>query len=659
MNLEYPEFFTYRDDGRLLIEESGSSLYTFTSFVRKLESALLKLYDQGQIRGTVHTCIGQEMVAAILGIAFDNKDDFFLSTHRNHGHFIASGGSPLRLYGEVLGKDFGACGCLGGSQIMAHEKFYSSGIQGGLVPIATGIGQSLKLNSEKALAVSIIGDGTLGQGVFYESMNLASLYSIPVIFVIEQNDIAQTTYTKHTTAGDVMKRADAFGIDAMTVQDISEHSISRVKNFVEYKRKTRKPGYIVIETRRLGPHSKSDDLRDVAFINELYQDDFMVKLSSSLSKHYKERIDSNIDDYIDRLTNHCCNYKNQNIIESEKIKIDQNIYIFDDKLKYDKETYRYNLNSKLYQLLENDDTIYLVGEDIGDPDGGAFKVTKGLSSGFPKRVINTPISEAAFTGFAIGMSMSGLRPIVEIMFSDFLTLIMDQILNHACKIPYLFPCCKNSVVIRSPSGGYRGYGPIHSQSLEYLFQGMPGLCIISPSIKHNPGLLLELAVYKLKTPCLFIEHKSLYSKYCFQDNYYSIDGESSKALFPTLVNKHCINPDITLIAYGGMLTLAEMACVELEKEELEVEILVPSQISPVPEDLINSIETRNRIIIVSEIPEGSGFASALLHELNCKDWNAKYRVVSAKSSIIPASKEMEMDVLPQVEDVVKSAKELF
>ena len=172
-----------------------------------------------------------------------------------------------------------------------------------------------------------------------------------------------------------------------------------------------------------------------------------------------------------------------------------------------------SLRETLKSLLETDKDVYLIGEDIIDPYGGAFKVTKGLSSMFPGRLIPTPMSEQGFTGVAIGMAIAGLKPIVEIMFSDFLTLTVDQLVNHASKFCSMYSR-PLSLVVRTPSGGFRGYGATHSQSMEFLFFGVPGLRIIAPNIFSAPGEVLRYAL-SLNAPVLFIENKT-YFRQCYR-----------------------------------------------------------------------------------------------------------------------------------------------
>src|SRR3989338_935053 len=173
--------------------------------------------------------------------------------------------------------------------------------------------------------------------------------------------------------------------------------------------------------------------------------------------------------------------------------------------------YSESLNHSLHQLMKQDERVFVLGEDILDPYGGAFKITKGLSTGFPDRVLTTPISEAGITGFAIGMAMRGFRPILEIMFGDFITLCADQIVNGAAKFSLMYNGQVTvPLVIRTPMGGRKGYGPTHSQTLETLFLNVPGLTIIAPSHFHNPGDLLQKAVLNEENLVLFIENKLLY-----------------------------------------------------------------------------------------------------------------------------------------------------
>jgi pyruvate/2-oxoglutarate/acetoin dehydrogenase E1 component len=171
-----------------------------------------------------------------------------------------------------------------------------------------------------------------------------------------------------------------------------------------------------------------------------------------------------------------------------------------------------SLNSALLHAMETDPSVFVLGEDILDPYGGAFKVTRGLSTRFPERVLTSPISEAALVGVANGMALRGLRPVAEIMFGDFVTLIADQLVNQAAKFRWMYNNKVNvPMVVRTPMGGRRGYGPTHSQSLEKMFMGIPGLTVVAPNTLGDAGRLLEAAIADTD-PVLFVEHKLLYTR---------------------------------------------------------------------------------------------------------------------------------------------------
>src|SRR5688572_6585286 len=171
------------------------------------------------------------------------------------------------------------------------------------------------------------------------------------------------------------------------------------------------------------------------------------------------------------------------------------------------------LNHALHHAMESDERVYVIGEDILDPYGGAFKVTRGLSTKFPGRVLTTPISEAAIVGVSNGLALRGLRPVAEVMFGDFVALAADQLINHAAKFRWMYnDLVRVPLVVRAPMGGRRGYGPTHSKSLEKLFLGVPGLRVVAPNCLGDAADLLEYAILQDNDPVLFVEHKLLYTR---------------------------------------------------------------------------------------------------------------------------------------------------
>jgi pyruvate/2-oxoglutarate/acetoin dehydrogenase E1 component len=322
------------------------------------------------------------------------------------------------------------------------------------------------------------------------------------------------------------------------------------------------------------------------------------------------------------------------------------------------------LNQALHHLFERHPEVYLLGEDLLDPYGGAFKVSAGLSTRFPERVLTTPLSEAAITGLAAGMALRGLRPIVEIMFGDFITLAYDQIVNYAAKFHTMYNrkvTCP--LVIRTPMGGRRGYGPTHSQTLEKLLVGVPGMRIVAPSHLHHMGDLLEKAVLENEHPLLFVENKALYA----QENtppqngrMGDFDAVVSDDLFPTLrlsLNRFEAS-DLTLVAYGGMAPLVLKAATDLAMEwEIFAEVILPTQISPFEgREMMTSLQRTRRLLVVEEGTLHGGWGaevSANLAERN--DFPYRFARLAALDTVIPSSKVLEDAVLPQVEDIVRIA----
>jgi 2-oxoisovalerate dehydrogenase E1 component len=305
-----------------------------------------------------------------------------------------------------------------------------------------------------------------------------------------------------------------------------------------------------------------------------------------------------------------------------------------------------------------DPRVVLLGEDMHDPYGGAFKVTAGLSSEFRARVISTPISEAGVVGSSIGLALAGFRPIAEIMFADFVTLAMDQLYNHAVKFPGMFPGAEVPLVVRTPSGGRRGYGPTHSQSPENLLAGVPGLTVVFPSHRHPAGVLLERAVVNWPYPTVFFEHKLVYGLPCDPGSYREASadlGDPAATLFPTLVSGSS-HPDLTLVGYGGILPILEKVAATLEEDELEVEIIVPALLAPLPRHTLTALlRDRERILVVEEGHAEYGFAAELGAALLEAGHNGRFVRIGTPPVPVPAARSLEADVIPSEEYILEKA----
>ena len=220
------EPFEPRSGGKPLLENSDS-IYAFGMLIRGLESALLDLFGKGQLSGTTHTCLGQECCQIAVVRALSDPEDAVLSNHRNHGHFLTYSGNFRGLLAEIMGREGGVCCGMGGSQRLAYRNFHSNGVQAGMTGIGVGQALARKLRGSSGIVAVIVGDGTTGEGLLYESMNLASIWKAPVLFVLENNGIAQTTPTDQTIGGDLEARGAAFGLRTWRLNDVFAFLICR------------------------------------------------------------------------------------------------------------------------------------------------------------------------------------------------------------------------------------------------------------------------------------------------------------------------------------------------------------------------------------------------------------------------------------------------
>jgi pyruvate/2-oxoglutarate/acetoin dehydrogenase E1 component len=323
------------------------------------------------------------------------------------------------------------------------------------------------------------------------------------------------------------------------------------------------------------------------------------------------------------------------------------------------------LNSALFNAMEESDLVYLLGEDVLDPYGGAFKVVRGLSTAFPERVITTPVSEAGIVGVGVGMALRGLRPVVEIMFGDFIALAADQLINHAAKIRWIsHDRVSVPLVIRTPMGGGRGYGPTHSQSLEKHILGIPGLKIIAVSSLDDPGKLLQQAIQD-DDPIVFIEHKLLYRASVLplgDVQEFTVRRKDGRYPSYRLILIGAPRPELTLIAYGHMAELARQAILRAAYEhEIFCELVVPTRLSPSDlELLVECLSNTGRLLTIEEGSHTFGWGAEVLAAVVEKLGSGlSARRLGASDMPIPAARSLEAAVLPDVDAILRTIVEMM
>jgi 2-oxoisovalerate dehydrogenase E1 component len=626
--------------------------------ISAVENALYDLFGRGKLHGTIHTCIGQEFSGALLGKHL-RPTDFVTSNHRCHGHFIAATGDWRGLIDELVGNEAGVCAGIGSSQHLWAPNFISNGQQGGLLPVAAGVALDRKTREGGGVVVSFIGEGTLGEGIVYETLNLDALWQLPHVIVCENNFYSQSTPQGLGVAGVIADRAAAFGVSSISADIWDLPSLdAAMGECIAQARASGRPAFLTLATYRLNPHSKGDDLRDKAEIAWFRAHD-PATLAVRDYAHFSDLYVG----YVAEAAEHIAVALGRRSLDPATYVIDQLPRVAaGDAVRWsvldppagDAPRLAQQLNAFYGDWLRRDETAFFIGEDIEDPYGGAFKIAKGLTTEFGQRARTSPISEAAITGIGIGLAITGRRAFIEIMFGDFITYAFDQIINNASKFFHIYNQNLDCpVIVRTPMGARRGYGPTHSQSLERFLVGIDNTCTIS--LNSLAPVTLQLAgLAGLRCPVILLENKSDYTARTFA----AAEGmvvESDGATLPTLrVRPRGVAPTVTLLAYGGMARFLANELIDIFERTDEVpELLVPVGISPLNlAPIVDAVRRSGRLVIIEE---GGGFASVgaeLIAQLQEQGHGASAIArVSGKPVPVPSAPSLEAAMLPCIEAV--------
>jgi 2-oxoisovalerate dehydrogenase E1 component len=630
--------------------------------IRRVEESFLELFSSGKLNGTVHTSVGQEL-SAIAFAGQISQRDFIFSNHRCHGHYISYTKDYYGLLAELLGKKVGVCGGVGSSQHLQNGNFYSNGIQGGIVPIAAGMALAVKLENNNNIGIVFIGDGTLGEGILYETFNLVSLWELPLLIVCENNLYAQSTGINDNLAGDILKRADAFGIKTFqsNTWEASE-LLAQSKKSIDFVRENKLPAFHLVDTYRLNAHSKGDDNRDPEEIKSYFEKDFLVKFEKSEPELYK-KLTNEIDSKVSKAI--------KSILEKDELSIDEYYPHIENVVTNKKWTpvtpikeRQVNLINKFFhETLKRNSKSIFIGEDVLSPYGGAFKVARGLSIDYPKQVFTTPISEASITGIANGLALSGYKPYVEIMFGDFMTLALDQIINHASKFYHMYNHkVKCPLVIRTPMGGRRGYGPTHSQTLDRFLIGIDNVKTVVLNTLIDPALVYS-QVNKENDPVIVIENKVDYGKYVGEIEILNFSAKYSDDEYPLIIICPIFSvPNLTIVTYGGMVDEVIQCLSRLFTEfDFKAEVIVLTKINPIDyTEIICSVEKTKRLVVIEEGSKIGGISSEVISSV-LEKVSVKVDVLKIGSLPIPipSVRSLEDAVLPGKNHIIQTISNRF
>ncbi len=676
-----------------LTKEEAMELLRQMWEIRMFEDRVYELLGRNVIKGASHLYAGEEAVA-VGAIAALRDDDLITSTHRGHGHCHARGASLARdeeermthykkMLAELCGRATGYCLGRGGSMHIADvEKgnLGATGIVGGNIPVATGAALAQKMMGTGRVVLCFFGDGASNTGNFHESLNLASRWKLPVVYVVENNLYGMSVpFEKASARPDVAARACAYDMPGKVVDGMDVLAVRRVVGeAVERARRGEGPSLIEAKTYRYYGHSRSDPrayrtkeeeqawrARDpiLTFAQKLVE-------SGLCTQEEIDALEDRVEQEIDEAQEFALNSPFPDTAELENFvyapfKWTPEDYARERRLRAlcrtggpgtHKVKYREALVEAMREEMLRDERVFVMGEDVG-LYGGAYGATRGLFKEFgAERVRDTPISEAAIAGSAVGAAMCGMRPVAEIMYVDFTPLAMDQIANQGAKNRYMFGGKTIvPVVIRTEGGAGRCIAAHHSQSLEALWVHFPGIYVVMPATPYDAKGLLKAAI-RDDNPVMFIEHKMLYNEEGFvpDEDYVIPYGVAD-------VKRE--GSDVTVVTYSRMVLRALEAAERLAREGISVEVIDLRTLKPLDMDTIAaSVKKTGRVVGITEAYKTGSFLSELAMRIQEEvfDWlDAPVVRVAAADVPVPMSEPLEDACIPNVERIIAGIRQVL
>jgi 2-oxoisovalerate dehydrogenase E1 component len=660
--------------------------------IRMFEDKVYELLGQNVIKGASHLYAGEEAVA-VGAIAALQDDDLITSTHRGHGHCHARGAALAKtaearqehynkMMAELCGRATGYCGGRGGSMHIAdveHGNLGATGIVGGNIPVAAGAALAQQMQDTGRVVLCFFGDGASQTGNFHEALNLAGLWKLPVVYVVENNLYGMSVPLENAAAKlDVADRAYAYDMPGEVVDGMDVLAVREaVGRAVERARKGEGPSLLECKAYRWYGHSRSDPRKYRTKEEEAEWKardpipNFAARLVEAgiATEAEVDEVEEQVEQAIEEATEFALNSPTPPVEKLERyvyapFKWTEEDYARERRLREmcrdggpgtRKVLYREALQEAAREEMKRDPSVFIMGEDVG-LYGGAYGATRGLFDEFGgKRVRDTPISEATIGGAAVGAAMAGMRPIAEIMYVDFTPLAMDQIANQGAKNRYMFGG-KTIVpmVIRTEGGAGRSIAAHHSQSLEALWTHFPGIYVVMPSTPFDAKGLLKAAI-RDDNPVMFIEHKMLYG----------VEGyvpEKEDYVIPFgVADVKRAGADVTVITYSRMVHRALEAAGKLAEEGVSVEVIDLRTLKPLDMDTVAaSVKKTGHVVGVTEGYKTGSFISELATVIQEQlfDWlDAPITRVCAADVPVPMSEPLEDAAIPSVERIAAGIRE--
>ncbi|MBN2731794.1 MAG: dehydrogenase E1 component subunit alpha/beta [Balneolaceae bacterium] len=617
---------------------------------------MLTLLRQGKI-SKWFSGIGQEAISVGATTALQ-PNDYILPMHRNLGVFTTRGIDFYTLFCQLFGK---ADGFTGGRDRSFHFGTMEHRIVGMIshlaatMPVADGLALASKLKGNDFIACSFCGDGGTSEGDFHEALNLAAVWELPVIFIIENNGYGLSTPTREQYAcDDLVDRAKGYGMKGVKIDGNNVFEVIKAVSQARTDALKGKPTLIEAKTFRMRGHEEASGtfyVPDEQF-DKWGEKDPILRLKKSLKESeavkndtdfeaIQNEIDASFMDTLDRA------------LEADEPIFDQETELNSIFSPVDQKSYQSQngsnsekrfvdaLQFSLKQAFEKDETFLILGQDIAEY-GGVFKITEGFTEQFGKdRIRNTPIIESGAIGSAIGLALEGFKPVVEMQFADFISCGFNQIINHLAKAHYRWMPSLN-ITIRAPHGAGVGAGPFHSQSPEGWFMQHPGLKIVVPSTVEDAQNLLYSALHD-PNPVLFFEHKKLYRS--IRET--TPDQCSIEELGKAAIRRE--GSDASIITYGMGVHWALEAAEKYAKKGVELEVIDLRCLAPLDlETVQQSVAKTNKVLLLQEPATTMGpmsEISSLITESCFEELDAPAMRCSSLDMPVPFSPKLEKEYL--------------
>jgi 2-oxoisovalerate dehydrogenase E1 component len=653
--------------------EFSLELYRKVLTVFYVEERMKAFARQGKC-SFVASSRGHEVTQAGIASLLKPGHDWFFTYYRSKATAIALGVELKDIFLGMLGRAGDPNS--GGRNMPEHfssralNLVAQTACTGSQYLPAVGAAKAVKADGSDRVVYVESGEGAASEGEFFESLNWAARESLPVLYVIQNNGYAISVPQRTQTASSVQRIAAAFGVRASAIDGTSfEEIYAKVPALIESIRAGRGPVLIEAKVVRLDPHSSSDDQRKYRTDEEvqasLARDPLMQMENRLLETGARSRADvERMRREVKSAVGAAAEWADA---QPEPDGSQLLAHIYAEHSPEPETTPRYisqepitlidAINHGLREELAKNPRIIMWGEDIADPKGGVFGVTRGLTNAFGDRVSNSPLAEASIAGVAGGMAIAGYKPIVEIQFADYLWPAAMQLRNEIPTVRWrsngVWTC---PVVVRMAVGGYIKGGPWHSTCVESFFSHIPGWNVVFPSCAEDAKGLIKAAA-RSEDPVIFLEHKGLYRKVQAK----SLEPDADYVV-PFGRGRVCREgTDVTVITWGSTVFLALEVARQMEQQGRSVEVIDLRSIVPLDEELIfRSVRKTNRVVIAHEDSLLMGFGAEIAARIaaNCLDaLDAPVVRVAAKDSFVPSAPSLETLVLPSAQDLYSAIEQ--